>query len=752
MLLTTHPIGLDVPETTMEEKQVHSLFSSTPLSLFVSILLGLTLSASHWNIIGHAELMLWNSIMLFAICFRTVCWYLWRNHNQAIEITHWLFIFRGSIWLSGAAWGCSAFFMLAHYNTTYQVLLSFTIAGVASGSLTTLAIDKLSALGFTVLTITPLTISLFMEHGSIAFPLGIMSTLYIIFVLSAATRARHNLIDQHNKNTRLIAWGKERSRLQKLSKSISDAQAKFIKESDTTTIFPQLLADILDLTESKFGFIGEVFFIKDNQPELRMHSLSSIGEDEQFNLFYQKYAREKTVLTDMNNLLGAAILKGKSVISNNTLKDMRGSAMPGDYPLLFTFVAIPIFNGTTQVAVLSIANKAAGYDDDVVDFLKPVINTVAQFIEVIRHNRQQKLYEEKIVNNTKHTKAILDDVFDAIITINKFGKIQSFNHAAETIFGYQEKDIINTNINRLIPEPSSSKQGNKAPTNQALTHTYIVGAGQELAGLRRNGKAFPIELSISELLIDNEPIYIGVVRDISERKRSEELKNQFIATVTHELCTPLTSISGALGILNSGSLGRHTELQQKLINIAINNSLRLQKLINDLLDMDKLLSNRIDLQIVPMCIQEAVTKAIESNQTQADKYHIKLKLISNQPATQVFGDSYRIQQVCNNLLSNAVKFSPPHSTVEIETSISGRFAKVTITDHGSGIPEDFKTRIFQRFSQADSSDTRINGGSGLGLAISKELIQRMSGNIGFISNKEDGSSFYFELPLAVNQS
>jgi two-component system, LuxR family, sensor kinase FixL len=750
MLLTTQSIGTDVPETTMEEEQVHSLFSSTPVSLVISILLELILSASQWNVIGHAELMLWNSIMFFAIGLRTACWYLWRNHNQIIEITHWLFIFRGSIWLSGAAWGCSAFFMLAHYNPTYQALLSFTLAGVASGSLTTLAIDKLSALGFTVLTVSPLTLSLFMEHGPIAVPLGIMSILYIIFVLSAATRARNNLVERHDKNTRLIAWGKERIKLQKLSKSISDAQAQFIKESNITIIFQQLLSDILELTDSKFGFIGEVFFNKDNQPELKIHTLSSIGENEQLNAFYQKHAREKTVVTDMNNLLGAAILKGKSVSSNNTLKDMRGSAMPEGYPALITFVAIPIFNGTTQVAVLSVANKTDGYDEGLVDFLKPVTNTIAQFIEVIRHNRQQKMYEEKIDNNTKHTKAILDDVFDAIITINKFGKIQSFNHAAETIFGYQEKDIINTNINRLIPEPSSSKKGNKEANNQGLTHTYIIGAGQELAGLRRNGKAFPIELAISELLIDNEPIYIGIVRDISERKRSEELKNQFISTVTHELCTPLTSIAGALGILNSGSLGRHTEQQQKLINIAMNNSLRLQKLINDLLDMDKLLSNRIDLQIIQLCIQDAVTKAIESNQAYADKYHVKLKLRSNQTLTQVFGDMHRVQQVCNNLLSNAIKFSPPHSTVEIEVSISGRFAKVTITDHGSGIPEDFKTRIFQRFSQADSSDTRINGGSGLGLAISKELIQRMSGNIGFTSNKEDGSSFYFELPLAVN--
>ncbi len=750
MPLTSQPIGPDVPETTMEEEQLHSLFTNTPVSLVNTILLEIILSASLWNVIGHAELMLWNSIMLFAICLRTACWYFWRNNNQLIKTARWLLIFRCVIWISGAAWGCAAFFMLAKYNPTYQALLYFTLAGVASGSLMTLAVDKQSALGFIVLTISPLTLRLLIEDGPIAIPFALMSILYVIFVLSAAARARHNLIDQHHKNTSLTALGKERVKLQKINKSISDAQALFIKDSNIKNIFPQLLTNVLELTDSKFGFIGEVFFNKDNQPELRVHALSSIGEDEQFNLFYEKNAKDNIVLTDMNNLLGAAILKGKSVISNNTHKDMRGGGMPDGYPALLTFVGIPIFNGTAQVAFLSLGNKTDGYDERVVDFLKPVTNTIAQFIEAVRHSRQQKVYEEKIYNNTKHTKAILDDVFDAIITMNKFGKIQSFNHAAETIFGYQEKDIINTNINRLIPEPSSKQRGKEA-NNQGLTHTYIIGAGQELAGLRRNGKAFPIELAISELLIENEPIYIGVVRDISERKRNEELKNQFISTVTHELCTPLTSIAGALSILNSGSLGRHTQQQQKLIDIAMNNSFRLQKLINDLLDMDKLLSNRMDLHIMPICILEAVTNAIESNQTHADKYQVKLNLIGNQQPTQVFGDAYRVQQVCSNILSNAIKFSPPHSAVEIEISVSGRYAKVTITDCGSGIPEEFKTRIFQRFSQADSSDTRINGGSGLGLAISKELIQRMSGNIDFTSSNGNGTSFYFELPLA-NQS
>ncbi len=746
MPLTTQPIELEqhnIPETTLEEEQVRALFNSIPVSLGATVALDLILSIAQWRVIGHTELILWNSVMLFTICLRITCWFFWRNHNQHIRTTRWLTIFRCGVWLGGVAWGSSAFFMLATFNQTYQALLSFTIAGVTGGALTTLAIDKQSALGFVVLSICPLTLRLFLEHGPIALPMGLMSVLYMIFVLSVSTRARNNLEDQYNKNARLIAWSKERIKQQQLSKSISQAQAQFIKDADIKNIFSQLLTDILTLTESTFGFIGEIFFNNDNQPELKIHTLQSVTEDPEFNFFYQKQAQENLVLTDMNNLLGTAILKGKSIISNNTSKDMRGGGMPDGYPALSTFVGIPIFNGTTQVALLGIANKINGYDEKVVELLKPVTDTIAQFIEATRHAHQQKLYEEKIHNNTKHTKAILDDVFDAIMTINQYGKIQSFNHAAETIFGYQEKEIIDTNIDRLIPELLKSN-----PDIYQTTHSYTIGAGQELSGLRRNGKEFPIDFSISKLSIENDPIYIGVVRDISDRKHNEELKNQFISTVSHELRTPLTSITGALGILNSGSLGKHAEPQQKLIDIALNNSIRLQKLINDLLDMEKLLANKMDLNIASLCILEMVTKAIEVNQMYADKYHVKLKLVSTPKSTQIFGDADRIQQVCVNLLSNAAKFSPANGIVEIGINIKGRFARVTITDQGEGIPEGFRTKIFQRFSQADGSDTRIKGGSGLGLAISKELIQRMNGNIGFTPNQQNGCSFFFELPLA----
>jgi signal transduction histidine kinase len=188
--------------------------------------------------------------------------------------------------------------------------------------------------------------------------------------------------------------------------------------------------------------------------------------------------------------------------------------------------------------------------------------------------------------------------------------------------------------------------------------------------------------------------------------------------------------------------------QKKITTIAMHNSLRLQSLVNDLLDMEKLLANKMVLNIQAHCMLELVKKSIDANQLYAEKYRVTLNLVSNTASSHVLGDASRIQQVLANLLSNAAKFSYPNNIVDIHIINLGKSIRVSVTDSGKGIADNFRAKIFERFTQVDSSDTRQKGGSGLGLAISRELIQRMGGHIDFTSTLGKGSCFYFELPTA----
>lgn len=245
---------------------------------------------------------------------------------------------------------------------------------------------------------------------------------------------------------------------------------------------------------------------------------------------------------------------------------------------------------------------------------------------------------------------------------------------------------------------------------------------------------------------DGSVIWHGFISDISERKHLERLKDEFVSTVSHELRTPLTSITGSLGLINGGALGAVPDAIKDMLAIAEGNSRRLRQLIDDLLDMDKLIAGKMSIDLQPIKLDELLAECDASHQGFAQHLGVRL-LHSNCPDLQVLADAQRLQQVLSNLLSNALKFSPAQGEVRLYSELAGQSVRILVSDQGLGIPADFTARIFKKFSQADASDSRQKGGTGLGLAISKELIERMGGTIGFVSGLQRGSTFWIELPL-----
>jgi len=343
---------------------------------------------------------------------------------------------------------------------------------------------------------------------------------------------------------------------------------------------------------------------------------------------------------------------------------------------------------------------------------------------------------ERAIREREHyLSTLLDNVIDAIVTLDETGQIETFNHAAERIFGYRQADIAGQNITRLIP-PSA---------DHGSPRTWALGQPRELEGLRHNGERFALELAVSQISHQGQARFIAVIRDIAERKRIEQMKNEFVSTVSHELRTPLTAIAGSLGLINGGALGEVPQAMRQMLSIAQANSQRLSELINDLLDMEKLVAGkmRFDLQTQPL--KPLLEQAVLHNQPYADQHQVRLNLQVEDDAP-VHVDTQRLAQVLANLLSNAAKFAPAGSTVEVRLGNAGQYLRTSVSDQGPGIPATFHSRIFAKFSQADSGDTRRKGGTGLGLAICKEIIERMGGRIGFDSVPGLGATFWFELP------
>ena len=263
----------------------------------------------------------------------------------------------------------------------------------------------------------------------------------------------------------------------------------------------------------------------------------------------------------------------------------------------------------------------------------------------------------------------------------------------------------------------------------------------------KNGTRIPVEVFLQYIHPHGEsPRFVAIVRDITERKKVDRMKDEFVATVSHELRTPLTSIRGSLGLLTGGAMGELPAQVAGLLDIAHKNSERLLLLINDLLDMNKLESGQMAFRFEPIDVKSFVEQAVSSNAAYGEQYGVNFTITQVPDNVRVSGDVDRLMQVMNNLLSNAAKFSPEGAVVEIGVCHKDGRVRFSVADCGPGIADEFRVKIFERFTQSDSSDTRKVGGTGLGLNISKSIVEKHGGQLDFYSRVGAGATFYFDVP------
>ncbi len=410
----------------------------------------------------------------------------------------------------------------------------------------------------------------------------------------------------------------------------------------------------------------------------------------------------------------------------------------------FNYIGIyPVTTDQQLIGGIFLLNDKSRYlGQDEIDSLNNISQQI--LIKVFEDRMSSRLEERE-----NYTTSILQGIKEGIITLTNNNCIESFNSRVIDIFGYDEADLTNNSIELLIPDFKSLYMKNSNVPQESIGKIQSV----ELEAIQQTGNKFPVEVYLTTIIYDGESKTILVIRDISERKKVDTLKDEFIATISHELRTPITAIHGSLKLLLSGIVGDIPDKYTKMIEIAENNSVRLLNLVNDILDLEKIKQNKMEFNMEVSEVIPLVKNSIDMTRPYGKQFQVEYMLKSNinLQGYKIKVDRSRFMQVFSNLLSNAAKFTLSGDVVEIIIDKENDNIKFLVIDHGRGIPEESQKKLFRKFNQVDASSSRKRGGSGLGLSITKAIIEKMGGEIGFASKEGVGTTFYFTLPECVDQ-
>ena len=584
------------------------------------------------------------------------------------------------------------------------------------------------------------------------------------------TTSTENTCTTESAPDRSLDYEKLANELQEKSQQlelIAQIQSRFIREPDDRGAFDALLSAALCLTESAYGFIGEILFTEDKRPYLRTYAITDIAWNEETKKAYaEQMAAGGMEFHNMSTLFGYCIVTGEYVLSNDPANDPRaGKELPPGHAPLNSFLGVPIKRAQQMIGMIGLANRPGGYNDDVMRSLEPMVATFATLIDARRANELRNQYEAEILSlNGALEKQVeaMDANVEGLALLDK-GCFTYMNPAHARMYGYEAKDLIGESWEKLYSEPQLTHIRQRVFPILQSKGTWRG----ELNGRRADGTGVAVLVSLTQL--PDEQL-ICSCSDISQQKvleadleeRTEALrmmnedlkaalhmKDQFTASMSHELRTPLNAILGYAELLESGVGGSLQSTQEDYVRKLTVSAEHLLALINDILDLSKINAKSAGLDLAEVEVNKLCQSAVDLVRSEAQRNRIRLEFVSLPEERIISADERRLRQVIVNLLDNAVKFSPPEGLIKITAEIEnaeGEWLRLEVKDFGIGIEAKDFERIFEPFEQLDQGLDRQFEGTGLGLNLVRQLVQMHNGRIDVSSTLGMGSTFVVRIP------
>lgn len=544
-------------------------------------------------------------------------------------------------------------------------------------------------------------------------------------------------------------------KLNELLQAVNESQLSFFLQDDFVSPMGTLLEKMLHLTESKFGFIGEVLYDEDNLPYLKSHAISDISWSEATQLFYLENFKSGIEFRNLDTLFGASLKSGEMVISNQAYDDPRAGGTPYGHPKLERYLGIPVYKGEEFLGLIGIANKDYDYSISDVEFLEPLISGYANLIQAIRIQRRKK-ESDKMRKHADDMYRLLSENTGDIIALHDLD--MSFKYVSpsiEKVLGYKPIELIGKSPKEVFGVPDVKNQID-SQQKVVFPHNH-----------KSNGTTVFLEVLLKPLKDEEGNIFsiLATSRDVTERELSikelkkaiikerelNQLKSRFISMTSHEFRTPLSTIMSSTELLKllsekEGNIISKEQLISHLTRIT-NQIKRLDNVINDVLIIEKNEQGMIKSNTQPLYIVGFISSLISGINEDKNYMH---KVVTHFPDKEklIYSDSVWLTHIFKNIVENALKYSlPENNDPELYLIYKPKGFEITIKDFGVGIPKEDQKYIFNSFFR--SKNVSNIKGTGLGLSIVSDFVKKLGGKIKFKSEIGKGSEFVINLPYKI---
>ncbi len=551
----------------------------------------------------------------------------------------------------------------------------------------------------------------------------------------------------------------------------------FVDKGDFFAAMNEMLDALLTISKSQYGFTGEVLFDDEKKPYFKAYAMTNISWNAETQARYEKHIDKGFEFRNLDTLFGHVMTSRNTVVCNDPISDPRAGGLPEGHPAMHSFLGVPVFYGNELVGMYGVANRADGYDEDLLEFLRPFNSTYGVLIHSQRLLKKDEEIKSELINAKEGTEKVLKDLkvqelrYRTLVgnipgIVYRFAHdeeftIQYMSDYVEQISGYPASDFIANKVRTFasIIHPDDVAEVNRTLADGIKSTTYY---SLEYRIVHRNGKIHWVYergqcVKDEDGMLDHND---GFILDITENKKAEQAlveskdaaehanlaKSQFLSSMSHELRTPLNAIIGLAQLFEyKKELSSEDKLNAGEIHKA---GEHLLSLIDEVLDLSKIEGGHIELKMVAVSLSHLLNECMAIIEPLAQSRGIIMDYESSSFINKfVHADYHRLKQVFLNLLSNAVKYNNENGFIGIGCTITDNNSiRISIRDTGEGLSQKQQEELFQPFNRLGAKYEEIEG-TGIGLVITKNLVELMNGKIGVKSHVKVGSTFWVEFDL-----